>query len=159
MADTPEGLSEKLLREGEKVQAFFQGLDREGLERTVYSDGADWSVKEVLAHFVSTERAFSSLIENVLSGGSGAPEGFDIDAYNQRKVAALKDTAVQDLIGDFQELRTRTAASVSNLDGEQLQRLARHPFLGVVPLVDIIKLIYRHNQIHLRDVRRVLGAN
>jgi uncharacterized damage-inducible protein DinB len=159
MADTPEGLSERLLREGEKVLAFFQDLDSERFERPVYSEGADWSVREVLAHFVSTEKAFSSLLENVLGGGSGAPEGFDIDAYNQRKVAALKDMAVQDLLVEFQEQRLRTAESVANLDVEQLQRMARHPFLGVAPLVDIIKLIYRHNQIHLRDVRRITGVN
>jgi hypothetical protein len=157
MADTPEGLSEKLLREGEKVLAFFEDLDHERLERTVYTEGAVWRVREVLAHFVSTERAFTSLIENVISGGSGAPEGFDIDAYNQRKVAALKDKPAQDLLADFRELRLSTVDSVSKLDGEQLQRLARHPFLGVVPLVDIIKLVYRHNQIHMRDVRKVIG--
>jgi hypothetical protein len=156
MVDTPEGLSEKLLREGEKVQAFFINLDQEQLERSVYSEGARWRVREILAHFVATERAFYSLVENVLSGGSGAPEGFDIDDYNQRKVEALKDYPVQDLVDDFRELRLKTAASVSNLEDDQLQRLARHPFLGVVPLVEIIKLIYRHNQIHLRDVRKVM---
>jgi hypothetical protein len=159
VADTPEGLSERLLREGEKVLAFFHNLDREWLEQTVYTEGADWNVREVLAHFVSTERAFSSLLENVLSGGEGAPVGFDIDAYNQRKVAALKDIPVNDMLVDFREQRARIAASVSNLDGDQLQRLARHPFLGVVPLVDIIKLIYRHNVVHLRDVRKVIGEN
>jgi hypothetical protein len=158
MADTPQGLSERLLREGEKVLAFFKTLGSEQFEIAVYSEGAEWCVREVLAHFVSTERAFFNLIENVLSGGSGAPEGFDIDSYNQRNVEMLKSMAVSDLLDEFRELRTRTVALVSNLDVEQLQRLARHPFLGVVPLIDIIKLVYRHNQIHLRDVRRVTGG-
>ena len=159
MADTPVDLSGRLIREGEKVLAFFQSLGGEQLDRCVYTDGAEWRVREVLAHFVSTERAFISLIENVLSGGSGAPEGFDIDAYNQRKVAALHDIDVPDLLEEFRQLRSRTAASVSRLEGDQLQRLARHPYLGVVPLVDIIKLVYRHNQIHLRDVRKITGVN
>jgi hypothetical protein len=30
----------------------------------------------------------------------------------------------------------------------------RHPFLGRAPLSEIIKIIYRHNQIHLREIRQ-----
>jgi hypothetical protein len=37
-----------------------------------------------------------------------------------------------------------------------LERIGRNPFLGEVPLVEIVKLIYRHNQIHLRDLKRLL---
>jgi hypothetical protein len=159
MADTPADLSERLMREGEKVLAFFSGLESEQLGQVVYSEGADWCVREILAHFVSTERAILSLINNVVSGGSGAPEGFDIDGYNQRKVDALRGMSVTDLMNEFRKLRTMTTATVFNLDSNQLQRQARHPFLGVVPLVDIIKLVYRHNQIHLRDVRRVTRVN
>lgn len=159
MPDTPEGLSEKLLQEGEKVHAFFRELSVEQLKRNVYTEGADWSVREVLAHFVTTERAFLRLLENILAGGSGTPEGFDIDSYNQRKVADLGDRSIQELLEDFKERRSQTAAAVLHLDGEQLMKTGRHPFLGVVPLLEIIKLIYLHNQIHLRDVRKVTREN
>ncbi len=36
-------------------------------------------------------------------------------------------------------------ASISQAD---LTEEGRHPYLGVAPLTDMIKLIYRHNQIH-----------
>jgi hypothetical protein len=156
MADTPASLSARLLREGEKVCAFFQDLSVEQLERSVYKEVAEWRVREVLAHFVSTEKAFSSLIENVMAGGSGAPEGFDLDTFNQRKVAELKEATTDELLENFHRLRNKTAALVASFNEGQLNQTARHPFLGVAALVDIIKLIYRHNQIHLRDVRRVI---
>jgi hypothetical protein len=157
MPDTSASLSERLLREGEKVRTFFGDLSEEQLACSVYSEGADWRVREVLAHFVATEKAFSSLIENVMAGGSGAPEGFDLDTFNQRKVADLKDSSTNELLENFHRLREQTASIVSTFNEGQLNQTARHPFLGVVPLVDIIKLIYRHNQIHLRDVRRAIG--
>jgi uncharacterized damage-inducible protein DinB len=157
MPDTSVGLSERLLREGEKVRTFFRALSEEQFECSVYSEGADWTVREVLAHLVATEKAFSSLIENVMAGGSGAPEGFDLDTFNQRKVAALKDSSIDELLENFHRLRDQTASIVSTFNEGELNKNARHPFLGVVPLVDIVKLIYRHNQIHLRDVRRVIG--
>jgi hypothetical protein len=146
----------KLVNEGEKTLIFFKSLSDDQLERTVYSEGATWNVREVLAHFVSAEMAFFELLSDVLAGGMGAPEGFDIDAFNQKMVSTLQDTPVSDLLDQFRKLRQQTASAVSQINHETLERTGRHPFLGIAPLVDIIKLIYRHNQIHLRDVRRIV---
>ena len=158
MPDTPAGLSAKLLNEGEKTLIFFKKLRNEQLERIVYSDGASWSVRHMLAHFVSAEMAFLELLTDVLTGGSGAPEGFDIDSFNQKEISALQDLSSSDLLDRFREVRRQTASIVGQIKPEQLERTARHPFLGIAPMVDIIKLIYRHNQIHLRDVRRIIEA-
>jgi hypothetical protein len=158
MPDTPAGLSAKLISEGEKTLTFFKDLGNEQLERIVYSEGTSWSVRHVLAHFVSAETAFRELLTDVLAGGSGAAEGFDIDSFNQKKVSALQGLSTSVLLDQFREVRWQTASIVSQINPEQLERTARHPFLGIAPLVDIIKLIYRHNQIHLRDVRRTIEA-
>jgi hypothetical protein len=156
MPDTPAGLSAKLISEGEKTLIFFKDLGNEQLERIVYSEGTSWSVRNVLAHFVSAEIAFRELLTDVLEGGSGAPEGFDIDSFNQKEALALHGLSTSVLIDQFREVRWQIASIVSQINAEQLDRTARHPFLGMAALVDIIKLIYRHNQIHLRDVRRIL---
>ena len=49
------------------------------------------------------------------------------------------------------------ATVVAHMTPEDLPKVGRHPFLGAAPLEDIIKLLYRHNQIHQRDVRRLLS--
>ena len=156
MPDTPAGLSAKLISEGEKTLIFFKDLGNEQLERIVYSEGTSWSVRNVLAHFVSAEIAFRELLTDVLAGGTGAPEGFDIDSFNQKEALALHGLSTSVLIDQFREVRWQIASIVTQINAEQLDRTARHPFLGMAALVDIIKLIYRHNQIHLRDVRRIL---
>jgi hypothetical protein len=45
---------------------------------------------------------------------------------------------------------------LGNLD---LERKGRHPYLGVVCLRDMIKMIYVHNHAHLRDVQKALIPN
>jgi hypothetical protein len=159
VVDTPAGLSNKLLKEGEKILAFFSGLRNEQLETMVYSKGTSWSVKHVLAHFVSAERGFIELLTDFLAGGSGVPEEFDLDAFNQSQVSSLQDLPVKELLDKFRELRQQTVSTVNQMHPELLDQTAQHPYLGRAPLVNIIKLIYRHNQIHLRDVRRVIEAN
>jgi DinB superfamily len=155
--DNPEHLSKRLLEEGQKSLSFFRDLPESQRDLMVYSDGSRWSVRQVLAHFVDAENGFTSLIEDVLKGGSGTPEDFNIDMYNERHVARMQDIPFEELLEQFQQYRENNAGIVFRITPEDLDRQGRHPFLGLASLSDMIKLIYRHNQIHLRDIRRLTG--
>ncbi len=125
-------------------------------QQTIYAEGALWSVKDLLAHFVATESGMRRLLEDVLSGGAGSPDDFDLNAYNARKVASLKDATPDELLTQFSRLRAASVSLVAGMSADDLNRQGRHPWLGMAPLEDIIKLMYRHNQIHQRDIRRAL---
>ncbi len=158
MNETPTFLSERLRDEGEKTLEFFRNLKAEQWSQIIYTDGAAWQVRDVLAHFVAAEDGIRRLIEDILAGGSGSPPDFNLDAYNQRKVSGLRDTPESELMQRFADLRRRSADLVARLTQDDLARFGRHPWLGVAPLSEIIKLLYRHNQIHQRDIRRALGG-
>ena len=53
----------------------------------------------------------------------------------------------------YERVRQATIKKVRALPDQDLGKMGRHPYLGVASLADIIKLIYRHNQIHQRDFR------
>ena len=156
MADTTAFLCERLLAEAERAVSFFQELPQQGWTQTVYTEGSHWTVRQILAHFVATEASIYRLIENILVGGPGAPEDFNIDVYNEWKVAALGDAVIADLIEQFKILRQKTSDLVAQMSEDDLLKTGRHPFLGIASLTDIIKLLYRHNQIHIRDIRKVV---
>lgn len=61
-----------------------------------------------------------------------------------------------DLLPEFQRLRAETVELVAGINEDDLDREGHHPFFGRSALEKLFKLIYRHNMIHLRDVRRVL---
>lgn len=157
MADTPAGLSERLRLEGERTLEYFRALETHQWQHTIYTEGTHWSVKDLLAHFVITEMGIYRLIAAILSGEPGSPEGFDLDAYNERKVASLVDTGPEELLSQFVQARSETVGLVAGLGPDDLTRTGRHPWLGIAPLEDIIKLMYRHTQIHQRDIRRSLS--
>lgn len=155
--ETPLFLSERLLQEGQKTLEFFQRLSLDQWGQMIYTDGAEWRVRDVLAHFVAAEDGIRRLIENILAGGGGSPLDFGLDAYNQRKVSGLKDTPEVELMQRFAALRRQSAELVASLSQDDLARVGRHPWLGAATLGEIIKLLYRHNQIHQRDIRKALG--
>lgn len=156
MADTPAHLAERLRTEGEKTQEFFRALTPAHWEQTVYTDGSIWSVRAIFSHFVATEASITKLIENIQAGGSGSPEDFDLNAYNERKVSQLRETSPDELLQRFEELRIVSANLVAGMSLDDLAKGGRHPFLGLTNLEEIIKLLYRHLQIHQRDIRRTL---
>lgn len=156
MSDTTEYLTNRLIKERQKSLDYFAGLSPGDWEHTIYTEGSCWTVHQVLAHFVAAEEGFHKLILDILEGGNGSPMDFDLDAYNERKVNGFKDVLPSKLMGRFFDVREGTIKLVSEMDNLDLTKKGRHPFLGVSSLADIIKLIYRHNQIHIREVRKIL---
>jgi hypothetical protein len=150
----PDALASRLKVEGDAVQAYFASLSVAEWQRTVYGEEGPWQVRDVLAHFCAAEQGFQKLLQDVASGGDGALPGFDIDDYNRQTVAALREQEPAVLLGQFAMVRERTAAMVEGFLPEQLTRRGRHPYLGEVSLNEMIRAIYHHNSLHLRDVRR-----
>jgi len=157
MTDTPQFLYERLLSEAEKTLGFFERLPEESWQRVIYTEGAHWTVRQVLAHFAASEDSIHRLIQNILAGGRGTPEDFNLDAYNERKVAALNEATIAELMQQFNANRQKNARLVMEMSEADLAKTGHHPFLGTASLAEMIKLLYRHNQIHLRDIRKTLG--
>ncbi len=157
MPDTPAFLAERLRVEGQKSAAFFRQLSPGDWSKTIYTDGETWTLHEVLAHFVTAELSLCRLVQNIAGGGSGSSEDFDLNAYNSRKVAGLKEAGVEEMIAQYLENRSKTAEVVAGLSEQDLQKRGRHPYLGVTDLTEIIKIIYRHNQIHQREIRAAVS--
>jgi hypothetical protein len=144
--------------EGEKTAAYFESLERSDWEQQVYTTGSGWRVRQLLAHFISAERAFEHFIRDVMKGGPGAPRDFDIDAFNESEVPQL-EAAPPELIDAYRETRSRTLKLLDEVGSSDLRLRGYHPWFGDSQLEDMLKLIYRHNIIHLRDIRRALKTH
>lgn len=158
MTDDIEHLVQRLQQEGEKSLEFFRGLPLPAWDTQVYSTGSNWRVRDILAHLTSAEHGFQALIEDILGGGRGAPLGFDIDQFNEAEVGGLLDQPVEALLRTFDESRASTIGLARRLRPEDLARRGRHPWFGETEIGDMLKLIHRHNQLHQRDIRKVLST-
>jgi hypothetical protein len=146
----------RLMDKGESALEFFRGLSEADWEQRIYVEGSQWTVRQVLCHFVSAEDGFLRLARNILDGGEGASEGMDVDEFNESQVAAMAGRTPADLLPEFERLRAETVELVRGMGEADFDREGRHPFFGHSPLEKLLKLIYRHNMMHLRDLRRVL---
>jgi uncharacterized protein (TIGR03083 family) len=158
MSDKHALIQKRLRDEGDKLLAVFEGLTPAQWQTVIYTDGMTWTIKDVLAHQISAEGEFQFYGRDVLNGGQGAPEDFDINAFNNREVAQKIDRTPAELLADFRVTRQATIDFVAAIRDDQWARQGRHPFFGMMTIEDLFKLIYRHNMLHARDIRKALGA-
>ena len=149
-------LADKLQSEGEKFFKLFSNLSDEQWEMEVYTEGETWTIRNVLSHFVTSERGLVKLFERVRQGGEGAPEDFSIDRYNTAQQQKTQDLLPQELLEQYKSIRADSVAWTLSLDESDLDIQGRHPFLGMTSLREMIKMLYLHNQIHYRDMKKVL---
>lgn len=149
-------LANKLRSEGEKFFTLFAGLTDEQWQLEVYTEGETWTIRNVLSHFVTSERGLVKLFERIRVSGEGAAEDFSIDRYNAVQQQKTKDLSPQDLLEQYKAIRSDSVAWTLSLDESDLEKQGRHPFLGMTTLREMIKMLYLHNQTHYRDMKKVL---
>lgn len=149
-------LAEKLKTEGEKFIEIFSGLTDDQWKAEVYTEGELWTIRNVLAHFVTSERGLVKLFQSIQQGGAGAADDFSIDRYNASQQTKTKDFTAPELLEQYKEVRANTVAWVSGVKDEELELKGRHPFLEITTLREMVKMLYIHNQIHYRDLKKVL---
>ena len=149
-------LAEKLKAEGEKFVSIFSGLTHTQWDQEIYTEGSTWTIRNVLSHFVTSERGLVKLFEQIRQGGAGAADDFSIDRYNAAQQEKTKEKSPQELLEQYKEVRANSVAWVSSLNEAELEITGRHPFLGHTAIREMIKLLYVHNLNHYRDMKKVI---
>ena len=155
MSETTD-LAEKLKSEGDRFIDIFSNLTDDQWKAEVYTEGTTWTIRNVLSHFVTSERGLVRLFESIRQGGAGATDDFSIDRYNAAQQQKTKDLTPTELLEKYREIRANSISWVSGLKDEDLEIKGRHPFLEVTTIREMVKMLYIHNQLHYRDLKKAL---
>ena len=78
-----DDITTELRNNEEEIIAFFKGLNSGQLGMTVYPEDPGWTVQQILAHFITIEGTMQWLFKDILAGGPGSPEDFDVDVSTE----------------------------------------------------------------------------
>lgn len=154
MTEPENLLAAKLMSEGKKTKVFFESLSEAAWQTPIYTDGAQWDARETLAHLIQAEASLRALFERVVAGGDGAPVDFDIERFNREHTGRLASLSRDELLQRYADERRATADFADGLSASQLALRGRHPALGDSSIEDMLKLIYLHNSMHVRDIKK-----
>jgi hypothetical protein len=157
MTEELEHIRRRLIDEGQKTADYFLGLSPQEWEQQIYQTGSKWTSREVLAHFISAERAYQKYLGQVLSGGKGAPEDMNIDDFNESEVPSIQGLP-SELVEIFKQVRIDTLRLTDTMQEGDLDRVATHPWFEDKDIRWYLKLLYRHNTMHRMDIGKVLRS-
>ncbi len=157
-----ESITQSLRDETAKTLVFFRELPSEQWTIPIYTSPHVWTIRDLIIHFVDTDPILRRVVQDILAGGPGAPENADVDGHNAEAVprrreefAAKSNTELIDL---FESQRAKLITVVEGMSDADFERQGRHPLLGIMPLSELIRVIYLHNKAHQRDIRRALAT-
>jgi hypothetical protein len=151
-----DGIIAELRNNEEEIIAFFKGLDSGQLGIMVYPDDPGWTVQQILAHLITIEGPMQWLFKDLLAGGPGSPQDFDLDRFNRTQPRKLDGLSLDELCDKFRSVRRDTIALVEGMEDKDLDREGRHAFHGHGKLERFIVWAYEHARLHLDDVRNIL---
>jgi len=154
MKDRRADIIAELKKNLEDTVVFLRSLKPQELGIQIYEDGAKWTVKQVLAHFVTIEGTMQWLFKDILAGGPGSPEDFDVDRFNRSQPKKLDGLSIAELITQFKSVRENTISIVGAMSDADFDREGRHAFHGHGKLERFIRWTYEHVNLHLDDIRK-----
>ena len=152
-----EALLARLEKGSRKTGEIFGRLTPEQWQRVVYDEPTVWTMRDLLAHFVSAEASLLKLAQDIAAGGAGLPEDFDYDAFNAEEQARLRDQSPQELLRALNAARQETLNWARTLTDAQLDHVGMHPVLGEISLETMLVSMYGHQLFHMRDAQAKLG--
>ncbi|HUN22986.1 MAG TPA: DinB family protein [Anaerolineales bacterium] len=154
---SPAQISEKLSSHRDSTLQFFSQLDETQQNAQIYPEPGGWRTADILTHLALSEERFLSLFQGILAGEGGVSADFDIDRYNAESLQTAQTATWAERMAQFKQARNALIAFSQSLIAEDLLKEARHPFLGVVPLEKMLKMLYRHALLHEADIAKALG--
>ncbi|MGD8963736.1 MAG: DinB family protein [Desulfobacterales bacterium] len=156
MNDRRTQIIAELNKNMEDTITFFRSLSPDKLNIQVYQDGAQWTVQQVLAHFITIERSMQWLFKNILSGGPGSTEGFDVERFNRTQPKKYDGKTIDELIAEFRSVRNDTMEIVDSMSDPDFDREGLHAFHGHGKLERFVIWAYEHVALHLEDLQQRL---
>ena len=152
--DEVQKIKDKLTAARGRLLAAVDGLDG-ALWDWQPADGR-WSVRLTLAHVGSAQWSHLEVARRLASGKTVELPGFNLDAWNEAQVAERANWSVDQVLADLEAAQQASFAFLDGLDAETLARTGTHPALGEMNVGQVIRVIGLHDNLHRRDLLRLL---
>jgi hypothetical protein len=157
--------SDTMLKHRQQFEVFCRSLSEEELNRPV--PNSDWTVKDFIIHLSQFDEEVTRWMEALKEGRIEAPgrnddgSTFDVDAYNNARVAERHDWPLGRILAEGTENRARLAAVMEELEDAHIEQTVHFPGDNKRPSADVqFKLflvgLARHDPIHVADMLKAL---
>jgi uncharacterized protein (TIGR03083 family) len=148
---------EKLAQSRLQLKHLLNQLAPAQWQTQIYSEGAKWTVADIIAHLIDSERGMSIHIHRIRQGKPTIPAEFDLEQWNRQLESRYPERKPGELQLALAETRTRTLAEMRQLAPEDWAKTGRHPARGQISIAQYYETIHLHEILHTTDIRQALN--
>ena len=145
-----------------RFERFVRSLSDEELLRPV--PDSTWVVKDFVSHLATLDGVMARWFAGIAAGGGAAPGnggGFDIDAFNDAKVAERRDRPIEEILAEGARARAALLAVMESFTAATLDQTMHFGGDSKRPASEIAFGRYlhgwaRHDAIHAADMLKAL---
>jgi Mycothiol maleylpyruvate isomerase N-terminal domain. len=157
--------ADTMLKHRQQFEEFCRSLSEEELNRPV--PNSTWTVKDFIIHLSQFDEEVTRWMVALKDGRIEAPglnddgSTFDVDAYNNRRVAERHDWPLERILAEGAANRARLAEVMEMLEDAHIEQTVHFPGDNKRPSADVqFKLflvgLARHDPIHVADMLKAL---
>jgi hypothetical protein len=137
-----------------RLDKLVSGHDHQTLTRRI---GDEWSAQEHAGHLIDLEELHEKRFDEFAAGANVLSPA---DMSNQKTYSAQHNShRIQDILKEFERVRSKLVLKAENADDEMVTRIAIHPRLNrEMRLIDMLYFMAEHDDHHLAIIRRLLKA-
>ncbi len=150
---------EQIKKHLDESRAFLNDvLDQVGdrWEVPIYSDGLQWTVRQIVAHLVDADQGHNMQVMNIAEGRDIIPEDFDIERYNGSRTRKNAEKTVEQSRSELEKSRSELLDWLFLADESKLDNRGRHASLKIMSVEEIIQNTGNHERLHAGDIAQVL---
>lgn len=152
-------LFQKLAGSRQALVSVLDDVNEEDWQTVVYSEEAEWTIRDLFGHLVDAERGMTRLIEIIKEGGEGVPADFDQSRWNARAVQKSASKTPKELTDEMALNRAHLLEVLNTLTDSDWEKTGRHASLRILSIEEILNLIADHECRHMEDMSRALEGN
>ena len=143
-------------RRASRCAAFFEGLSGGDWDQQVYLDRIGLEGARPAGPFCLGRENVRRVHRRIVAGRRGRAGRLRPQCLQRIRGPSARPAVERRAPVGLRRARADSLAIVASLTSGDLDRRGRHPWFGETDLRSVLKLLYRHPMIHLRDARRAL---
>ena len=142
-----------------RLDAVLDSVPAHLWDTRLYSDGAQWTLRQLLIHLMIADKGQNNVLKGVAEGKDVIPADYDLERYNKRSVEKQVEVTVADARAALQTSRADLVNWLSSVDDSALDKQGRHATLQILTLGQMLDVMAMHETAHTNDIERFVTEN
>ncbi|MCB9449870.1 MAG: maleylpyruvate isomerase N-terminal domain-containing protein [Anaerolineaceae bacterium] len=158
-------MSERIATHQQKLDGARDYLERvldqvgDRWETQVYSEGANWTVRQLLIHLSVSDKGHNRMMMAIAQGENTIPDDFDLERFNRRSVEKQAEATPDGLRTALRASAAERTEWLATCDDATLDKKGRHGSMRILSIAEILDVIAGHDRTHGQDIAAILGIN